>query len=99
MPLAPIANADASHDDRDGGGDVRASLICEDYVDHATMMRENHHGAAFEVPTLSTGSLLVTNSRMQMQTVRRSKPTHAPCATAVGWYMQRVEVAEAGVGC
>src|ERR1700677_1965263 len=99
MLLAPIANADASHDDRDdghGGGDVRVSQICEDYVGHATT-RETRHVAAFEAPTPSTCYPLATNSKMQ--TARRSKPTHAPCATAVGRCMQCVEVAEAVVGC
>lgn len=100
MLLAPIANADASHDDRDdghGGGDVRAAPICEDYVGHATTTRETRHDAASGAPTPSKYYLFATNSKMQ--TVRRSKTTHAPCAKAMGRYMQCVEAAAAQVGC
>ena len=100
MPLAPIANVDASHDDRDDGhgdGDVRAAPICEDYVGHATTTRETRHDAASGAPTMSKCYLFATNSKMQ--TVRRSKPTHAPCAKVVERYMQRVEAAAVRVGC
>lgn len=104
MLLAPIASADA-HDDKGdgcgggGGGGVRASPMCGDSVGHATTMRGMRRGAAFEAPTPLTCCLRLTNSKMP--TARRSRPMRAPCATAVGWCVRRVEVAAvaARVGC
>ena len=60
-------------------------------------MRETRHGVAFEAPKPLTRCRRATNSKMP--TVRRSRPTHTPCATEVGRCVQCVEVAAGEVGC
>ena len=103
MLLAPKESADARRGHKGNGhgrgGDddvVRASPTCEDYVGHA-MTREMRRGATFEAPTPSTYCLHATN--WKTPTVRRSRPIHAPCATAMGSCVPRAKKAGAAMDC